>query len=47
MYDLPSEEGITEVIVTASAVTGEEKPLKVNSTNVVEPRLEDGRLQSA
>ena len=39
MYDLPSEEGVTEVVVTASAVEGEEQPLRVNSTNVVEPRM--------
>ena len=37
MYDLPSEEGVTEVVVTASAVEGNEQPLRVNSTNVVEP----------
>ena len=37
MYDLPSEEGVTEVVVTASAVEGTEQPLRVNSTNVVEP----------
>ncbi len=38
MYDLPSEEGVTEVVVTASSVEGDEQPLRVNSTNVVEPR---------
>ncbi len=37
MYDLPSEEGVTEIVVTASAVEGTEQPLRVNSTNVVEP----------
>lgn len=35
MYDLPSEEGVTEVVVTADSVEGLEPPLRVNSTNVV------------
>ena len=38
MYDLPSEQGVTEVVVTAAAVEGGEQPLRVNSTNVEEPR---------
>ena len=33
MYDLPSEQGVAEVIVTAEAVRGEEKPLKVASAD--------------
>ncbi|MEE8716140.1 MAG: ATP-dependent Clp protease ATP-binding subunit ClpX [Coriobacteriales bacterium] len=37
MYDLPSEPGVTEIIVTADSVEGTEKPLRVNTTNVVEP----------
>ena len=36
MFDLPSEEGVTEVVVTAASVEGDEQPLRVNSTNVVE-----------
>lgn len=35
MYDLPSEEGVTEIVVTADSVEGKERPLRVNSTNVV------------
>ncbi len=37
MFDIPSEQGVTEILVTASAVEGTEDPLRVNSTNVVEP----------
>ncbi len=42
MYDLPSEEGVTEVVVTESSVEGKEQPLRVNSSSVVKP-LKSGR----
>jgi len=35
MYDLPSEDGVTEVVVTEAAVEGTEEPLRVYSTGVV------------
>ncbi len=38
MYDIPSEDGVTGVVVTASAVEGSEQPLRVNSTNVEQVR---------
>ena len=36
MYDLPSEEGVTEVVVTADAVEGKEAPRRAYSANLEE-----------